>query len=379
VTLADLDGHDLVVAADGTGSQIRTALEPAFGSTVDTATAKFIWFGTDHLFDGLTFVHERGPHGVFAVHAYPISADVSTFIVETDEACWRAAGLDEFDTAAAPGPSDEKTRSHLEELFADRIEGHGLLVNNSRWGSFRTRRTARWTTLDPRPVALLGDAAHTAHFSVGSGTKMAMEDAVALAQALAAHPGDLPAVLAAYEAAARPSVDAIQGSARPSLSWWEHAGRYHDALEPWQFAYHFLSRSITDARLARRDPGFVAATHRAWRQRHGTGPLDTPLAAGGTTFPGRLLSAVPATAVRVEAPADESGLPAARGRVREVVGSGAELVAVHGGAAFTRTLVCEEVRLVHGRAAVLVEPAADRDRAVTAVLSGRADLVATRP
>jgi salicyloyl-CoA 5-hydroxylase len=379
VTLADLDDHDLVVAADGTGSRIRTALEPAFGSAVDTATAKFIWLGTDYPFDGLTFVHERGPHGVFAVHGYPISADVSTFIVETDEASWRAAGLDEFDADAAPGTSDERTRSHLEELFADQIEGHELLVNNSRWASFRTRRTARWTTLDPRPVALLGDAAHTAHFSVGSGTKMAMEDAVVLAQALAAHPGDLPAVLAAYEAAARPSVDAIQGSARPSLSWWEHFGRYHDAFEPWQFAYHFLSRSITDARLARRDPGFVAATHLAWRQRHGTEPLDTPLTVGGTTFPGRLLADVPATAVRVEAPADESGLPAALARVREVVTGGAELVAVHGGAAFTRTLVCEEVRIVHGRTAVLAEPDADRDRAVTTILSGRADLVATRP
>jgi salicyloyl-CoA 5-hydroxylase len=378
VSLADLDGYDLVVAADGTGSQIRATLEPAFGSTVDTATAKFVWFGTDYLFDGLTFVHERGPHGVFAVHGYPISDDVSTFIVETDEPSWRAAGLDEFDAAQPPGPSDEKTRAYLEELFAEQIEGHKLLVNNSRWGNFRTRRTARWTTLAPRPVALLGDAAHTAHFSVGSGTKMAMEDAVALTQALIAHPGDLPAALAAYEAAARPSVDAIQGSARPSLSWWEHFGRYHDAFEPWQFAYHFLSRSITDARLARRDPGFVAATHRAWVQRHGAEPLDTPLRVGGTTFPGRLLADVPAGAARVEAPADEAGLPAARALVRQVVEDGAELVAVHGGAAFTRTLVCEEVRLVHGRKAAHVDVNLDADTALTAVLSGRADLVVSR-
>jgi 2-polyprenyl-6-methoxyphenol hydroxylase-like FAD-dependent oxidoreductase len=376
VGLTDLDGYDLVVAADGTGSQIRAELEPAFGSTVDTATAKFIWFGTDYLFDGLTFVHERGPHGVFAVHGYPISADVSTFIVETDEASWRAAGLDEFDVAQPPGPSDEKTRAYLEELFAEQIEGHKLLFNNSRWGSFRTRRTARWTTLAPRPVALLGDAAHTAHFSVGSGTKMAMEDAVALAEALSAHPGDLPAALAAYEAAAQPSVDAIQRSARPSLSWWEHFGRYHDAFEPWQFAYHFLSRSITDARLARRDPEFVAAAHRAWVQRHGAEPLETPLTAAGVTVPGRLLAAVPATAVRIEAPADESGLPAARARLRDTVEAGAQLVAVHGGAPFIRTLLCEEARLVHARTALLVEPDADVDQALTTVLSGRADLVA---
>lgn len=375
VGLADLDGYDLVVAADGTGSRIREELEPAFGSTVETAAAKFIWFGTDYLFDGLTFVHQGGPHGVFAVHGYPISADVSTFIVETDEASWRAAGLDEFDVTQPPGPSDEKTRAYLEELFADRIDGHKLLVNNSRWGNFRTRRTARWTSLAPRPAALLGDAAHTAHFSVGSGTKMAMEDAVALARALRDHPGDLPAALAAYEASARPSVERIQGSARPSLSWWEHFGRYHDAFAPWQFAYHFLSRSITDARLARRDPAFVGAAHEAWRHEHGVEPLATPLRAGGASFAGRLVERVPDAAARIEAPADEAGLPDALDRLRRIVAGGAELVAVHGGAPFTRTLVCEEARLVHGRAAVLVDPDLDRDAALTAVLSGRADLV----
>jgi len=132
VRLTDLDGFDLVVGADGTGSQIRESLEPSFGSAVEAAAAKFVWFGTDYLFDGLTFVHERGPHGVFAVHGYPISADVSTFIVETDEPTWRAAGLDEFDVAAPPGPSDEKTRVYLEDLFAGQIDGHKLLVNNSR-------------------------------------------------------------------------------------------------------------------------------------------------------------------------------------------------------------------------------------------------------
>ncbi|MGH3586142.1 MAG: FAD-dependent monooxygenase, partial [Pseudonocardia sp.] len=202
VELSELDGYDLVVAADGTGSWIRELLAERLRPSVHTAAAKFIWFGTDYMFDGLTFVHERSPYGMFAVHGYPISADVSTFIVETDEASWRAAGLDEFDATRPPGPSDEKSRAYLEELFAEQIEGHELLVNNSRWGNFRTRRTERWWTCEPRPVALLGDAVHTAHFSVGSGTKMAMEDAVALAEALTAHPGDLPAAFTAYEAAA---------------------------------------------------------------------------------------------------------------------------------------------------------------------------------
>jgi len=379
VNLDDLAGYDLVVAADGTGSTIRESLEPAFGSTLEPSTVRFIWCGTDYHFDGLTFVHERGPHGVFAVHGYPISPEVSTFIVETDETSWRAAGLDEFDVTAPPGPSDAKTRAYLEDLFADQLEGHKLLVNNSRWGTFRTRRTARWSTLNPRPVVLLGDAAHTAHFSVGSGTKMAMEDAVVLAGALTAHPDDLPAALAAYEQAARPSVEKIQGSARPSLSWWEHFGRYHDTLEPWQFAYHFLSRSITDARLARRDPAFVAATKTAWANRFGAEPLRTPLTVGRTTFAGRLLDEVPAGTPDLEAPPSEAGLAPVLGAVQALVDAGEPLLAVHGGSPLTRRLVCEQIRLVHGRVAVLVDRELDQDGALTSVLSGRADLVVAGP
>jgi anthraniloyl-CoA monooxygenase len=402
VRLVDLDGYDLVVAADGAGSAIRS--EVGLESTVETATAKFIWFGTDHAFPGLTFVHERGPHGVFAVHGYPIAPDLGTFIVETDEASWRAAGLDAFDVTQPPGPSDETSRAYLEDLFADRIGGARLLTNNSRWGSFRTRRSPRWTVVAPRPVAFLGDAVHTAHFSVGSGTKMAMEDAVALSAALAAH-DDLPTALAAYEAAARPSVERIQDSARPSLAWWEHVGRYHDHFPPWQFAYHFLSRSITDARLARRAPDFVAASHGRWVAEHGAEPLDTPLAIGGTTLPGRRAvlgldtlevpgapalplqeghlhvvsgdeGGLPATGVRVRAPEDEGGMGAVRDRVCALAAAGAAFVVVEGGTAFTRTLVCEEVRMRHGLPAVLVDPDLTEDAAVTAVLSGRADLVA---
>ena len=178
-------GYDLVVAADGANSQMRARFADAFGPSVVTATAKFIWFGTTYPFAGLTFVHEQGPHGVFAVHGYPIGNGVSTFIVETDERSWREAGLDAFDAGQPPGPSDQVTQAYLEKLFATQIDGCPLLVNNSRWGNFRTWRTQRWRHRDGRTaVALLGDAAHTAHFSVGSGTKMAMEDAIALVAAL---------------------------------------------------------------------------------------------------------------------------------------------------------------------------------------------------
>jgi len=408
VTLDHLDNFDLVVAADGTGSRIRGQLEAALGAEAldartETATAKFIWFGTDYLFDGLTFVHERGPHGVFAVHGYPISADVSTFIVETDEASWRRAGLDAFDPGQPAGPSDLASREYLEKLFADQIDGRRLLVNNSRWASFRTRRTRRWHVMTPRPVALLGDAVHTAHFSVGSGTKMAMEDAVALAGALAGRPGSLDAALAAYEQAAQPPVRKIQDSARPSLAWWERFGRYYDAFEPWQFAYHFLTRSITDTRLARRAPDFAAASHRAWHALHGAGPLRTPFTASGWAAPGRVVAVglgagtghgtvlsgsreLPVSdrapepghgpwVACVAAPDDEDGLPAAAARLTELAAAGPVLAAVHGGTALTRTLLCEQARLELGTPALLIDQRLSRDEAVTAVLSGRADLI----
>ncbi|HEY3882181.1 MAG TPA: FAD-dependent monooxygenase [Trebonia sp.] len=407
VGLADLAGYDLVVAADGTGSRIRDELlrdGADLGMTVETATAKFIWFGTGYQFGGLTFVHEHGPDGAFAVHGYPISGDVSTFIVETDEESWRRAGLDAFDVNQPPGTSDLISKKYLEQLFAEQIDGRPLLVNNSRWGNFRTRRTRRWHVLAPRPVVFVGDAVHTAHFSVGSGTKMAMEDAVALSAALAGHPGDLPAALAAYEAAAQPSVRRIQDSARPSLAWWEHFGRYYDEFEPWQFAYHFLTRSMTDSRLARRAPEFAAASHRGWSAAHaGADPLGTPFAhaplgKAGWSAPGRLVTVTfaadgspvrvdggaaplplaalplgatsPATSpasaapsvspptpvdgtgadpwgVAIAAPDTEAGLPAAFAALAGLasLGNPPVLVAVHGGTSLTRVLVSEQARM----------------------------------
>ncbi|GAA3832744.1 hypothetical protein GCM10022403_077250 [Streptomyces coacervatus] len=379
---AELAGYDLIVAADGANSRFRDRLADVLVPEVEVATAKFIWFGTDYLFDGLTFVHEHGPHGTFAVHGYPISDSVSTFIVETDEASWRRAGLDEFDTAQPPGPSDEKSKAYLEKLFAEQIDGRELLVNNSRWGNFRTRRTHRWHSGN---VVLLGDAAHTAHFSVGSGTKMAMEDAVALADSLLAHRDDLPGALEAYESARQPSVEKIQNSARPSLSWWEHFGRYHDAFEPTRFAFHFISRSIGKERIARRDPGFVDQVVRDWRAAHdGHAPLDTPLRLGEREFTGRRLTGADLAALRTEAgllwltaPDSEAQLPQIYDQLGDTLTGDTppELVAVQGGTPLTRSLLAEQIRLVHGVPALIVEDGLDDDRAETLLLSGRADLV----
>ncbi|GAA4613103.1 FAD-dependent monooxygenase [Saccharopolyspora hordei] len=392
-----LADYDLIVAADGANSRFRAGLEDAFAPKVDVATAKFIWFGTDYMFDGLTFVHEHGPHGTFAVHGYPISEDISTFIVETDEQTWRAAGLDEFDVSQPPGASDEKTREYLEKLFAEQIDGHGLLVNNSRWGNFRTWRTGRWHSGN---VVLLGDAAHTAHFSVGSGTKMAMEDAIVLARSVTEYSDDLETALDEYESVRRPSVEKIQGAARPSLSWWEHFGRYHDAFHPTQFGFHFFSRSIGRDKLARRDPEFVERVERDWRERNGADPMVTPLRVGNQTFSGRRVEiretptgpvvegadgsvSLPSRpgdgewALWLSAPATEEGLPERFTELAEALRGDQppSLVAVRSGSKLTRALLAEQARLHHQVPALVVEDELDEDRAQTLLLSGRADLV----
>ncbi|MFG1687845.1 FAD-dependent monooxygenase [Nonomuraea sp. NPDC049269] len=389
----ELDGFDLVVACDGANSRFRRMFAGDFGPTADVATAKFIWFGTTYQFDGLTFVHEDGPHGVFAAHAYPISDSLSTFIVETDASSWAAAGLDAFDPATPPGASDERTRAYLEKLFHDQIDGHALVGNNSRWANFATRRARSWRR---GTWVLLGDAAHTAHFSVGSGTKMAMEDAVALAGALAEVPHDIPGALELYERRRRPQVEKIQNSARPSLSWWEHFGRYVRSFDdPLQFAFHFLTRSIPRAKLALRDQQYADRVDAWWRERHGAAPLDTPFRAGPFRLPSRRVTATgPAligddgteipmesfiggpssSGVWIDAPATEADLPPVLGQVRDSAKAGAPLVGVRGGTPLTRVLVAEEARLAHGLPAAIVGRY-DDDAAATLLLSGRADLV----
>ena len=396
--------YDLVIGADGANSAVRRHLEAELQPSVTVASAKFIWLATTKLFDGLTFIHERGPDGVFAVHGYPFGPDASTFIVETDEESWRRAGLDAFDVSQPPGPSDMASKTYLEALFADHLEGHPLLVNNSRWGNFRTLRCGRWRSGN---VVILGDAAHTAHFSVGSGTKMALEDAAALVQALTGHAGDLDGALEAFETARRPPVAKIQGAAGPSLSWWEHFGRYHDHLAAPQFAFHFFSRAIPLDKLATRDPRFVADVSSWWATRFGAPPLATPLTLGGRKVDGRVVSVTApgaggerAPLVRsggeevvpfrlpgeapapggdwglwLTAPDDEAGLPGAVTELEDGVAAGATVVAVSGGSPVTRVLLCEEARMVRGTPALLVDDALRPAQAATLVLSGRADLV----
>ncbi|MGH7731432.1 MAG: bifunctional salicylyl-CoA 5-hydroxylase/oxidoreductase [Candidatus Eiseniibacteriota bacterium] len=247
-SLRDLD---LVVAADGANSLVRERYRETFRPTVDTRPNRFVWLGTDKPFPAFTFYFKRDRHGLWRVHAYQYEPARSTFIVEAPEATWRSAGLERADEAG--------TLRFCERLFVDELGGHRLLSNRSIWRSFPTIRNQRWHHGN---VALIGDAAHTAHFSVGSGTKLAMEDAIALAEALATH-REIPQALAAYEAARRPAVESLQRAAQASLQWFEDTERYMD-LEPLQFAFTLLTRSlrVTHQNLRVRDPAFVAKVDR---------------------------------------------------------------------------------------------------------------------
>jgi len=382
-SLAELADFDVVVGADGANSRVRSELEPALGSTVESAVAKFIWFGTTHIFDGLTFLHRPSPFGNFAAHAYPIGQGLSTFIVETDEQTWLSAGLDAFDVTSPPGLSDQRSQDFLRELFADDIQGAELVANNSRWGNFRTRRTSRWHEGN---VALLGDAVHTAHFSVGSGTKMAMEDAIVLAREIAGAGADLEQAFTRYEAERQPEVARIQDAAGPSLSWWENFGFYVDHLEPLDFAFHFFSRSIDIERIRRRDGSFAARVDEHWAARHGAPPLASPLEVGTVALQGRRLtladgalsdgagSTLPIESLEVlTAPDDE------RSALDVIPTDGAaEAVLVTGGSALTRSLVAERARLAFDRVAIILDDELGESDMETIILSGRADAVASR-
>jgi anthraniloyl-CoA monooxygenase len=243
---------DLVLAADGANSAVRERYREHFRPATDVRPNKFVWLGTSRPFPAFTFYFKPDAHGLWRVHAYQYEPDHSTFIVEAREETWRAAGLEGADEAA--------TIAFCERLFAEELAGHRLISNRSIWRSFPTIRNERWRHEN---VVLLGDAAHTAHFSVGSGTKLAMEDAIALVRALEVHDA-IPAALAAYEEARRPAVESLQRAAQASLQWFEDTERYM-TLDPMQFAFTLLTRSlrVTHQNLKVRDPAFTAEVD-AW-------------------------------------------------------------------------------------------------------------------
>lgn len=248
---------DLVVAADGVNSWVRGHLADRFQPRIEWRPNRFVWLGTTFPFRAFTFVFKETEHGLWRVHAYRYDGAMSTFIVETTEETWRRAGLDRADEAA--------TVAFCERLFARELDGHRLLSNRSLWRSFPLIRCGRWHHDN---VVLVGDAAHTAHFSIGSGTKLAIEDAIALHQAVERH-RDTRAALAAYERERRPSVESIQRAGQTSLEWFEQTERYHARLEPVQFAFSLLTRSlrVTHENLRVRDPKLVATVDRWFAER----------------------------------------------------------------------------------------------------------------
>jgi anthraniloyl-CoA monooxygenase len=253
--------YDLVVAADGLNSVVRTTYADQFQPTLDVRRCRYMWLGTDKVFEAFTFDVRDTPYGVMQMHGYPFDAHGSTFIVEMHDDVWRRAG---FAAHAGhdlpPGASDEASVARVREIFADALDGHQVLANNSRWVSFTTVRNERWFHDN---IVLLGDAAHTAHFSIGSGTKLAMEDALALAACL--HEScEVQDALAAYEQERQAVVLSTQRAAQASLEWFENLGQYTHQ-HPLQFAFNILTRSrrITYDNLRLRDPDFIARVD-AW-------------------------------------------------------------------------------------------------------------------
>ena len=285
-SLDEVKDADVVVACDGVGSWVRDALAAQFQPDVDVRPNKFVWLGTTVPFTAFTFFFKETVHGLFRVHAYRYSDTGSTFIVECTPDTWRAAGFEHAD--------EDRTIAVLEDLFAAELGGHRLIKNRSIWRNFPTVRNRSWRAGN---VVLVGDAAHTAHFSIGSGTKLAMEDAIALRDALVAET-DVETALAAYEMRRRPEVEALQAAAQASLEWFEGTERYLE-LPPAQFGYSLMTRSlrVSHASMKRRDPALAGAVERVLADRSAIElavgeapppPMFTPVALAGLRLVNRI-------------------------------------------------------------------------------------------
>ncbi|MBE8473528.1 bifunctional salicylyl-CoA 5-hydroxylase/oxidoreductase [Streptomyces justiciae] len=270
--------HDLVIAADGVNSSTREAHRQTFRPQITTHRCRYIWLAADFAFEAFRFEIAETEHGVMQLHGYPYAPDASTVIVEMREEVWRAAGFAELDT--------QGSLDRCAKIFTDALGGRPLRSNNSAWTTFRTVVNAHWSHGN---TVLLGDAAHTAHFSIGSGTKLAVEDALALAACLEEQP-DLPTALQAYEDERKPVVASTQRAARASLEWFEDLGRYLDQ-PPRQFAFNLLTRSrrVTHDNLRLRDAHFTGAVEREFGCPPGTPPMFTPFRLRGLTLRNRVV------------------------------------------------------------------------------------------
>ncbi|HVQ41957.1 MAG TPA: FAD-dependent monooxygenase, partial [Vicinamibacterales bacterium] len=284
-----LGDADVIVAADGINSAIRTRHAEHFRPALDVRTARFVWLGTTFPFEAFTFYFLENEHGVFQAHCYRFDEQTSTFIVECDEASWRSAGFDALDLAG--------TVAVCEKLFAPWLKGHRLMSNArhlaSPWSTFVRVLNEKWFHEN---IVLVGDAAHTAHFSIGSGTKLAMEDAIVLARVLS-EGGPLAGAFAAYQDERMTEALRLQNAARNSTEWFEHVKRYV-SMDPEQFTYSLLTRSqrVSHENLRLRDAGYLGGVERWFAARTGTHaavppPMFTPFTLRGMTVVNRVVVA----------------------------------------------------------------------------------------
>jgi anthraniloyl-CoA monooxygenase len=372
---------DLVIAADGVGSDLRTTLADRFAPSVELARGNFFWCGSDVPLPGTVFTPVRTGHGVFTAHAYPYARDRSTVVIDASDATLTAAGL-AGPSFTSDRDSDRQSLTYLSQVFADLLGGRPFVGNRSRWTHFRTVRCGQWSA---GPVVLLGDAAATAHPTIGSGTKLALESAIALVYALQSNDEVEPA-LAAFERERRPAVERLQALAGRSQLWWDTFEHRLD-VGPTRLAAGFLSRagavSLDD--LARTGPALAAAAVAEWAgvpaHEVPTGGLSDwvlsrPLP--GTAFPRRLTgpAGTPVAVATGDAwgPAGDQVLAAAPGPgqvVRLVGGPGPEQVR-------DRLAVAERLR-AEGRIVQVAGPRSLLGELADGLVAGRADLVCVDP